>query len=94
LLKLKYWQTEVERNANHWKSEILNFRQQIKQELEDSPSLRLYLEQILEQSYADARKIVITQASLSTETIPVAPLGNLEELLDETWGLNGLNNEI
>jgi hypothetical protein len=94
LLKLKYWQTEVERNANHWKSEILNFRQQIRQELEDSPSLRSYLEQILEQSYADAKKIVLTQTSLSTETIPLAPLGNLEELLDETWGLNGLNNEI
>lgn len=72
---------------NHWKSEILNFRQQIRQELEDSPSLRSYLEQILDQSYADARKIVLTQASLSTETIPLAPLGNLGEFLDETWGL-------
>ncbi len=39
LLKLKYWQSEVVRNQARWKGEILNFRQQIRDELQDSPSL-------------------------------------------------------
>ena len=29
LLKLKYWQSEIERNKAHWKGEIRNFRKQI-----------------------------------------------------------------
>jgi hypothetical protein len=38
LLKLTYWQAEIPYNKLHWKREIRNFRKQIKDELEDSPS--------------------------------------------------------
>ncbi|MGK7873327.1 MAG: DUF29 domain-containing protein, partial [Xenococcaceae cyanobacterium] len=38
LLKLKYWQAEQNNNRGHWQGEIANFRKQIKDELEDSPS--------------------------------------------------------
>lgn len=40
LLKLKCWDNERERNQGHWKGEIRTFRRQIKDELQDSPSLK------------------------------------------------------
>lgn len=43
ILKLKYWESEKERNAKHWKIEIINFRREITRLLEDSPSLKNYL---------------------------------------------------
>ncbi|MEQ8997755.1 MAG: DUF29 domain-containing protein [Coleofasciculus sp. B1-GNL1-01] len=43
LLKLRYWESEKEYNKNKWKSEITTFRQQIRDELSDSPSLKPYL---------------------------------------------------
>ncbi|NCQ91456.1 MAG: DUF29 domain-containing protein [Microcystis aeruginosa LG13-13] len=46
LLKLVYWQSELEYNQRGWKNEIRNFRLQIKQIIEDSPSLKPYLSEI------------------------------------------------
>lgn len=43
IFKIQYWQSERERNLNGWKSEIINFRTEIQNILEDSPSLRNYL---------------------------------------------------
>ena len=43
LLKLSYWESEREYNQAHWKGEIRNFRKQIKDLLENSPSLKPYL---------------------------------------------------
>lgn len=44
IFKLKYWKSERDRNQNGWKSEVINFRGEIQNILEDSPSLRNYLE--------------------------------------------------
>ena len=45
ILKLKYWHSEKEYNQRGWKKEVVNFREEIKSILEDSPSLNNYLEQ-------------------------------------------------
>lgn len=58
LLKLSYWQTEIQRNESHWKAETRNFRKRIKDELEDSPCLKNYLSDVLFECYQDAREIV------------------------------------
>jgi len=44
LLKLSYWESEKPRSGNHWSSEIVNFRAQIKTRIEDSPSFRPQME--------------------------------------------------
>ena len=36
LLKLKYWESEIFRNKSHWRREIINFRQQIREKLANS----------------------------------------------------------
>ncbi|MFM7713350.1 MAG: DUF29 domain-containing protein, partial [Microcystis sp.] len=59
LLKLVYWQSELEYNQRGWKNEIRNFRLQIKQIIEDSPSLNPYLSEIFLPCYQNARKLFL-----------------------------------
>ncbi|MDJ0899261.1 MAG: DUF29 domain-containing protein [Xenococcus sp. MO_188.B8] len=44
ILKLKYWNREKEYNQKGWRREVVNFRNEIKEILEDSPSLKNYLQ--------------------------------------------------
>jgi hypothetical protein len=85
LLKLKYWKSEREINKAHWKGKIRNFRKQIKDELEDSPSLKNYVNDIFETCYQDSREIVSDKSKLSLDTFPENPIANIEEVLDENW---------
>ena len=43
IFKIQYWESERDRNLDGWKSEIINFRTEVKSILEDSPSLKNYL---------------------------------------------------
>jgi hypothetical protein len=85
LLKLAYWQAELARNQSHWKGEIVNFRKQIQDQLEDSPSLKPYLHQIFEKCYQDGREIAATKSQLPLSTFPEKAIANIDQVLDENW---------
>jgi hypothetical protein len=85
LLKLTYWGAEIERNRGHWEGEIINFRLQIKRLLKRSPSLKPFVEEVLEDCYQDSRKIVSKRSQLPINTFPDKPIAKLEQLLDENW---------
>jgi hypothetical protein len=85
VLKLAYWQVERERNCAHWKAEITNFRKQILDELEDSPSLKRYLEDIYQDCYQDGREIAALRSQSPLSIFPEKPLVSLHQILDETW---------
>ena len=85
LLKLKYWQSELERNQSHWKGEIRNFRKQIRDELEESPSLKNYLHDISAQCYEDAKEIVSDKSQIPLERFPESAIAPLDQVLDENW---------
>jgi hypothetical protein len=85
LLKLAYWHSQREYNAPHWKAEIANFRIQIKKLLKNSPSLKPYLIEIFDESYSDARKIIIQLTQLNPDTFPTKAIATLEEVLAEDW---------
>ncbi len=85
LLKLTYWQSQRDYNQAGWKGEIRTFRKQIKKLLRDSPSLKPYLCEILEECYSDAREIIIDITQLDASIFPGELLANLEEILDENW---------
>ena len=85
LLKIKYWESEKERSKGHWQGEIINFQKQIKDELEDSPSLKRYLSEIYEECYQDGREIASKRSQLPLNTFPEDPIASLEEILDENW---------
>ncbi|CCI26317.1 conserved hypothetical protein [Microcystis aeruginosa PCC 9809] len=85
LLKLTYWQSQRDYNQAAWKGEIRTFRKQIKKILRDSPSLKPYLSEILEECYTDAREIIIDITELDASIFPVEVLASLEEILAENW---------
>ena len=85
LLKLKYWNSEREFNQNHWKREILNFRQQLQEVLADSPSLKPYVKEVYPQCYQKGRKLASTASGLPLQTFPEQPIAPLEKILDENW---------
>ncbi len=85
LLKLGYWESEIERNRGHWEGEITNFRVQIKRLLKASPSLKRYLAEIFEGCYLDGRKIASKRSQLPLNHLPEKSIANLEQILDENW---------
>jgi hypothetical protein len=85
LLKIKYWQSEKERNFGHWQGEVRTFRKQINKELKASPSLKVYCQEIFEECYHDAREIVSDRSQLPLTTFPEKAIANLEQILDENW---------
>ncbi len=85
LLKLTYWDVEKEYNKGHWSAEILNFRQQINDELKDSPSLKPYLSDIFIECYQKRRAIASKRSQLPLNTFPSSTIGNIEQILDENW---------
>lgn len=85
LLKLRYWESEKEYNKNKWKSEITTFRQQIRDELSDSPSLKPYLVEIFPNTYQDAKKVIARLMDKPIQFFPEAPPASSEDVLKEDW---------
>ncbi len=84
-LKLAYWETERDCNQARWKREIRNFRISIKRLLKDSPSLKPYLTEIIEECYQDSVNLSSDNMKLSPTIFPDHPIANLEQILDEDW---------
>lgn len=85
LLKLAYWRAEREYNARGWKGTIIEQRKQIKKLLKNNPSLKPYLTEVFEETYQDARDIVIVKTELASDIFPLQPTFTLEQVLDESW---------
>ncbi|UAJ73898.1 DUF29 domain-containing protein [Synechocystis sp. PCC 7339] len=85
LLLIVYWQAELVRNQEHWEREILNFRLQFLQVLEDSPSLRNYARDYLAEGYKRGRKLAAKHSQLPLSTFPEHPIATLEQAIDEDW---------
>ena len=71
LLKLAYWDSERENNQRGCRTTIREQRRQIKVLLDDSPSLKPFLENIFAECYAHAREEVIEKSDLSSSVFPM-----------------------
>ncbi len=80
LLKIKYWYSEQERNRDHWIIEVSNFRDNIIDILEDSPSLKNYLQENYDDWYGKSVKRVSR-----VFTVPKNDKIVLSELLSEKY---------
>ncbi|AKE62885.1 hypothetical protein MYAER_0525 [Microcystis aeruginosa NIES-2549] len=85
LLKLAYWQSELEYNQRGWKNEIRNFRLRIQQIIEDSPSLKPYLLEIFSPCYQNARKLFLDLSGMAENLVGLAPICTIEQALNEDW---------
>ncbi|MGA9380230.1 MAG: DUF29 domain-containing protein [Phormidium sp.] len=82
LLLLEYWTNERELNANHWRSEIYGFRDQLDEIL--TKTLRNYLEENLDSIYKRALGLV-HQKTGNTVKFPLECPYSFEKLLDLNW---------
>lgn len=57
ILKLKYWESERERNYRHWRAEVANFRNQINRLLKRNPSFKKYMEEIYPEIFAEVVQV-------------------------------------
>lgn len=82
LLLLQYWAIKSERNYNHWKTEIIGFRSQIKRDL--TTNLSNYLTENLESIYQDALRFVKQKTEHSVKFPDTCPY-TLEQILDQNY---------
>ncbi len=85
LLKVAYWDSERENCLRGWRLEITNFRIQIQERLETSPSLKSFLEDNFAKQYKNGRKLFLQASSLDAGLIPEEPCFTLAQALDENW---------
>ena len=76
------WEFQPEQHCNSWKSSIRNSRIKIARTLRDSPSLKNFVPSVLEDAYADGRKIAADETGLALDTFPEARIYTLEQVLD------------
>ncbi|MGL4621645.1 MAG: DUF29 domain-containing protein [Chroococcidiopsis sp.] len=81
LLKLNY-QSNAFYYLNSWRSSVVEGRSQIKLIVEDSPSLKPYLSEILAQCYEEAVSQASAETGLSAANFPSACVYFLEQVLD------------
>ena len=85
LLHLLKWQYQPQRRSDSWLDSITDARTQIELAIEDSPSLRDYPAEQLEESYQRARRQAAKQTTLNISVFPEECPYSLELVLDEDW---------
>ncbi|WP_200870496.1 DUF29 domain-containing protein [Picosynechococcus sp. NKBG042902] len=81
LMHLLKWDFQAEKHSGSWESTIIEHRRRIIDELEDSPSLRPYLQQILASAYTTARQRTKAETGLSQDSFPQESPYDLEQIL-------------
>ena len=85
LLHLLKWQYQPQRRSDSWLDSITDARTQIELTIEDSPSLKNYPAEQLEESYQRARRQAARQTSLEISVFPNVCPYSLALVLAEDW---------
>jgi hypothetical protein len=82
LMHLLKWKYQPEKRSNSCHFTIIEYRHQVEEILEESPSLKVYLPEIIAQCYQKARKEASAETGLSIDTFPVDCIFTQEEILE------------
>ncbi|TVQ06992.1 MAG: DUF29 domain-containing protein [Leptolyngbya sp. DLM2.Bin27] len=85
LLHLLKWQYQPQRRPDSWLDSITDARTQIDLAIQDSPSLRSYPAEQLEDCYCRARRQAATQTKLDISTFPETCQYLLDLVLLDGW---------
>lgn len=85
LLHLLKWQYQPQRRSDSWLDSITDARTQIELAIEDSPSLKNYPVEQLEESYQRSRRQAAKQTGIQVSVFPEACPYSLELVLNEDW---------
>lgn len=85
LLHLLKWQYQPQRRSDSWLDSITDARTQIDLAIQDSPSLKSYLSEQLDDSYQKARRQAAKQTGMEISVFPENCPYALELVLNEDW---------
>ncbi|MBE9140218.1 DUF29 domain-containing protein [Nodosilinea sp. LEGE 07088] len=85
LLHLLKWQYQPQRRSDSWLDSITDARTQIELAIEDSPSLRSYPAEKLEESYQRARRQAAKQTRIEISAFPDVCPYSLDLVVAEDW---------
>jgi Domain of unknown function DUF29 len=75
-------QFQPDQRSSSWKASIVEHRQRLRDDFEESPSLRPYAAEVFARAYADARERASAETALPLRTFPKACPYTLEQALD------------
>ena len=81
LLHLLKWEFQAERRSGSWKGSIREHRQRLRDRLDESPSLRAYLQDIFATTYGDAVERAADETGLNLTAFPIACPYDFEDVL-------------
>jgi hypothetical protein len=82
LLKLQF---QPEQRSSSWRGSIVEHRQRMRDDFEESPSLRSHAVQVFASAYADARERASAETGLSLRSFPASSPYTLEQTLDSKF---------
>jgi hypothetical protein len=85
LVHLLKWQLQPEKKNGSWEASIIEHRRGVKEALDDSPSLKSYLESVFTECYAQAVKQAKAETNLPVESFPVMCPYDLPEVTDDEF---------
>ncbi len=79
------WEYQPELRNRSWLATLRVQRRDTVRLLDDSPSLKSYLDDVLEEAYEDARDLAMGETNLPIATFPPKCLYSLSEILDDRF---------
>ncbi len=70
LMHLLKWKYQSNKRTGSWERSILEHRNRILEDLEDSPSLKLYFDEVFDKCYQNSRKYAKAETGLLLNTFP------------------------
>jgi len=85
LMHLLKWQYQKNKRSNSWRYSIIEHRNRLKKDFRDSPSLKPYFDNVLEDCYQTAREFTSEQTGLDIKTFPVNLPFTKEQILSSNY---------
>ncbi len=82
LMHLLKWQCQPEHRSGSWSGSIVEHRRRINKALKDSPSLKPYLQTIIDSAYDDALEQAIAETTLPADRFPPKCPYNMDQVLE------------
>jgi hypothetical protein len=83
LLHLLKWQFQAQMRSGSWRGSIVEHRQRIQDDLQESPSLRSVLPQVWDEAYRKAVARAMAETGLEIEVFPIACPYDVAQILDD-----------
>jgi hypothetical protein len=85
LMYLLKWQYQKNKRSNSWRYSIIEHRNRLKKDFRDSPSLKPYFDDVLEDCYQTAREFASEQTGLDIKIFPIDIPFTKEQILSSDY---------